>query len=300
MIDEPELHLHPRLQTTLIETLADLIEKTNGQLIVNTHSPVFVTPKTIASVTRLFHQDKHIRTAAVGEASLPAARDLIAMVNSMNNEKMFFADKVILVEGITDRIVFNLLLSALIRPTAKVGGEVIEIVDVAGKSNLEKYREFLQKLGAKAFIIADLDYTRQIGGAELGDVFLPNAPVARVLQQKHSNDYAALELLVRKALETNDVTKLGDLVKYFDSRHATLKKELGDPEKARFAAFLEKKKTEGIFILARGEIEDYLPDRYSSLDSIAEAKKEDLVAAFATKQTEKDELDTILKAIIAA
>lgn len=42
LIDEPEIHLHPPLQSAFIRTLSDLLIKKNAVVIIATHSPIIV------------------------------------------------------------------------------------------------------------------------------------------------------------------------------------------------------------------------------------------------------------------
>ena len=75
-------------------------------------------------------------TTLVGER-----RQLLQMINSHNNEKLFFADKVVFVEGIQDRLLFERIINDLIRKastTAPVGAEIVEVLEVHGKGNLRK------------------------------------------------------------------------------------------------------------------------------------------------------------------
>jgi len=70
-------------------------------------------------------------------------------------EKIYFADAVILVEGITDRIVFQKILDDIIEEQNI--NKNIEIIEVKGKSNKEKFRVFLNELKIPNFFIGDFD-----------------------------------------------------------------------------------------------------------------------------------------------
>jgi len=97
------------------------------------------------------------------------------MINSHNNEKLFFADKVVLAEGIQDRLVFERIINdsiSNVNTTAPVGAQIIEVLEVHGKSNLQKYRELLDSVQVRSFIIADRDYADQTGTANIKALFV--------------------------------------------------------------------------------------------------------------------------------
>lgn len=67
----------------------------------------------------------------LNKTSLPNAKDLLAIGNSQNNERIFFADKVVLVEGISDRIFFESVFQKLGVTTGTLRS--CEIIRVGGK-----------------------------------------------------------------------------------------------------------------------------------------------------------------------
>jgi len=113
LIDEPELHLHPKWQASLLELFEELSFETGNQFVLATHSPVFVSPASIQYVSRIYSEDQQSRITRLNDTSLPDPKHLFSIVNSQNNEKMFFADRVILVEGISDRLFFSAVLRSL-------------------------------------------------------------------------------------------------------------------------------------------------------------------------------------------
>ena len=50
IVDEPELHLHPRWQRIFLGLFRELAPERNNQFLISTHSPVFVTPDTINNI----------------------------------------------------------------------------------------------------------------------------------------------------------------------------------------------------------------------------------------------------------
>ncbi|HWN47700.1 MAG TPA: ATP-binding protein, partial [Steroidobacteraceae bacterium] len=54
LVDEPELHLHPRWQRIFLGLFRELAPERNNQFLISTHSPVFVTPDTINNIIRIY------------------------------------------------------------------------------------------------------------------------------------------------------------------------------------------------------------------------------------------------------
>ncbi|SOY50703.1 RecF/RecN/SMC N terminal domain protein (fragment) [Cupriavidus taiwanensis] len=106
IVDEPELHLHPKWQRTLLNLFVELSSSTGNQFLFATHSPTFVSPESIQYVSRVFSKQQRSHIVRLNTSVLPDSKHLLNIVNSQNNERLFFADKVILVEGLSDRIFF--------------------------------------------------------------------------------------------------------------------------------------------------------------------------------------------------
>ncbi|MBD2309223.1 hypothetical protein H6G17_27575 [Chroococcidiopsis sp. FACHB-1243] len=67
---------------------------------------------------------------------------------------------------VTDRLFFEELINFyqfLFSETS----EVIEVLEVYGKTNLEKYRKFLETISVPNFIVADFDYLQNVGNEDI-------------------------------------------------------------------------------------------------------------------------------------
>jgi predicted ATPase len=118
IVDEPELHLHPRWQTALFALFEKLSKSTGNQFVIATHSPTFISPASIQYVSRIYSEKQQSEIVRLSGASLPNAKHLFNIVNSENNERVFFTDTVVLVEGLHDRIVFERVLEIMAKNTA--------------------------------------------------------------------------------------------------------------------------------------------------------------------------------------
>lgn len=268
VIDEPELHLHPRWQAVLLDLFRELSRSTENQFLLSTHSPVFITPDTIASVRRVAKDEagstRMISLGAHGDDQSP--KSLLHLVNSHNNERVFFADRVILVEGIQDRLVLDELASRY-REAANIGA-VIETLEVHGKSNFDRYRRFLEALRVPPYIVGDLDYGVDLKAAELGNLVEIRYPAIdeKVLKDKKSGDRRALAQALRETIELGDTGTLTEVWKYIEGRFARLKEKLTVAEQAQLWGAVDELRGQNVLILGRGEIEDYLPQGARSVD----------------------------------
>lgn len=272
IIDEPEVHLYPKWQKLLINLFIELAEITGNQFILSTHSPIFINERTISNIIRVYRNESKSQIVSLNQQYLNNAKDLLSIINSHNNEKMFFADKVILVEGITDRLIFEKLLhinSSLNNPS-----EIIEIIEVIGKNNLKKYRNFLETIKVKNYIIADFDYILEVGDENVKRLFVTDyQKITQGINHKKSTDARALSEELEKAIDSENLTELKKLFEYIKSRKKKLKDNLTEDERTTLQSFIQRKYDEKTYLLREGEIEDYLPDGFKSLEKVIELVK---------------------------
>ncbi len=259
VIDEPELHLHPRWQQTLLGLFERLSHDTGNQFIMATHSPVFVSPTSIHYVSRVYAENQQSRVVRLGDGELPERKYLFSIVNSQNNERVLFADLVVLVEGLSDRIFFDAVFRHF-----KVGngsGKVYEVVAVGGKNFFAQYEKLLAACHVAYAVIADLDYVREVGTLEMKDLFTTSGHSVkeRVVDNPSSVDGASLVARMDEAIATGSVEDLKALWEYIKSRQTRLRTDLEEADRARLDCFIREQRKARRFILSKGALEAYLP-----------------------------------------
>lgn len=270
LIDEPELHLHPRWQRIFLGLFREIAPSRNNQFVITTHSPVFVTPDTINSITRVYRQPGGTSARiALKDVHLPEKKSLVRMINSQNNERVFFADRAVLVEGISDRLVVSSLLDA--GSARFANNDAIEIVEVGGKGNFAEYRRLLGALDTPSFVIADLDYLKDVGNSIVQGLFRPDGAEGwEALRQKKSLDGSTAVAGLRAALDDSDSTTLRSFLTYLEGRHTSLIEPLNEAQKRALEAEIRRLLADNILILRDGEIEDYLPPGVAEVKAIVE------------------------------
>jgi len=258
VVDEPELHLHPRWQKVLFSLFEQMSRETGNQFVLATHSPTFISPASIQYVSRVYIEDQKSRIVRLNATDLPNAKHLFNIVNSQNNERIFFCDQVVLVEGLSDRMFFEKVLERFVKGNSR---DVIEIVSVGGKGLFDSYKKLLNACHIPSTTIADLDYIEQVGTAAIKQLFQVNGAEIKkdVIDNIASLDGEALVARIEEAMLSRDWTDAIDLWDYIKSRRKVRKSELSEKEKTTLDAFLKLLKTGGINILSKGALEDYLP-----------------------------------------
>lgn len=190
-IEEPEAHTHPQMQYVFIKNIKNLIDEgvvredgNNRKLhtIVSTHSSHIVAECDFDDVKYLRRENEH----SVEAKNLSSLRmeyeadtnqyDFLRQYLTISRSEIFFADKAILIEGDTERILLPTLMKKFDKDEERrfqKSGEVdnflpllsqnISIVEVGAYSQI--FEKFISFLGIKSLIITDLDTTNNEGRA---------------------------------------------------------------------------------------------------------------------------------------
>lgn len=155
LIEEPENHLHRSMQIALSHVLFD--ENKYRYLFMTTHSPQVLTEMDKVNLVRIYNEDK-----VVSKSILYKVPDEFKNQRKMLNRGLveaIFADKVLLVEGPSEKILFDKVLTK-INPLYEADG--IYILPVGG-FGFEPYYEILDALQIKKIVKTDNDL-RKIKG----------------------------------------------------------------------------------------------------------------------------------------
>lgn len=168
-VEEPEAHLHPQMQEVFIEQLASLAKlfptidgiehDWPAQFLVSTHSS-HVANRASFSAIRYF---RLARASSGGEGNhadvldLSRAEDLntkfLHQYLTLTRSDLFFADKAILVEGTSERLIIP---KAIEKSAAKLSSQYVTLLEVGG-AYAHIFFPLLDFLGLPSLIITDID-----------------------------------------------------------------------------------------------------------------------------------------------
>lgn len=147
MIDEPENHLHPAMIRKLLWAMQN---SNSGQILFTTHSPLFITPISLPQLVRVAKEEGATRVFTIKNTNYTLDR-LIKELNADNLE-MFFSDEVVLVEGVSDKLLFTSLINNFY-----TGDKDIKVIQTYGKGNAVIYGEVLNIFNIPYIMIFDRD-----------------------------------------------------------------------------------------------------------------------------------------------
>ena len=153
IIDEPEIHLHYQFQHEYLQVIRDLNLVQKCQYILVTHSEALVNSSTINSVRR-FALSSDGRTEIHAPILSANQKSLIKILDNTRSTFAFFARKVILVEGDSDRY----FVKAVIQERYRQLDQEIAVLHIGGKGEFQKWRDLFSSFGLTVYAIADFDY----------------------------------------------------------------------------------------------------------------------------------------------
>ena len=249
IVNEPELHLHPQYQKELAEVCEEISDRIGTQFIISTNSSLFINEKNLTNVYRMYkNKDQNSLISAPKITVDYDDATLMHMLRFENLSKIFFVDKIILVEGDTDAYFFSFYLNYLkTQPEWKNVIRDYEIININGKGSFSTWRRFLRKFNIKNYFIGDWDNTVDywfFSRAELNRFYLlANKQVKKQKTEKRYSDY--YNRLVKTILT------------FAPKKHKAIIKGI------------ERLYADQVFILKEGAIETYVPLERKGLSYMA-------------------------------
>jgi putative ATP-dependent endonuclease of OLD family len=177
-IEEPEAHLHPQMQEVFINQLNAAIKKLSAsypdepawrvQFIITTHSPHVANAASFESV-RYFLNDRpdttkprqtKIKDFKKGVSAIsPEDQEFLHQYMTLTKCDLYFADKAVLVEGTTERLLMPRLCEIVdltLDEKFKLARQYVTFVEVGG-AYAHIFYPLLDFLELKTLVVTDLD-----------------------------------------------------------------------------------------------------------------------------------------------
>ena len=182
-IEEPESHTHPQLQYIFIKNIKGLLkehddslktdENTSGiQTLITTHSSHIVSDCNFDDLIYFKRDNGEVISKAFNSLKEEYGDDklgykFVKQYLTLNSSELFFADKVICIEGDTERILLPTMMQKVdvANPinqdsiTMPLLSQNISIIETGAYSHV--FRKLFEFLGIKVLIITDIDSTKE-------------------------------------------------------------------------------------------------------------------------------------------
>jgi len=256
LIDEPEISLHPQAQKKLLSLLIE--EAKDKQIIISTHSSYFIDPSLMGNIIRFKNEDEHIKTFSLDEK---INNDVKENRNFFfRHRDLLFTDRAIFVEGVNDYEKYS------------------KFCEINNFENLPKYffmmngcgstlffSKFCKSLGIKMCAIVDRDFAFQRSYWQGKD---------RKNFVKKMTDYAQEHSIAF------DHEKLDETLSQEPVDQPRGGKQTAEEIDVQGTA-VSKIVDEDIFVLKKGEINDYLDEHGAVIEEEKDEKQKEIIAIFA-------------------
>ena len=164
IIEEPESHMHPQMQKVFMKYLSQYYENQCMQGLITTHSCEMVQSsemKRLRVVRQTGKLQSRLFDFAVFLKDIKEDLELTALLNnifSINYSEIIFADKVIMYEGDTERMLIRHILH--LPEYSELNNQYIAYIQVGG-AYAYSYKKMIEFLEMKTLIITDLDYDKE-------------------------------------------------------------------------------------------------------------------------------------------
>ncbi|MEN2465648.1 ATP-dependent endonuclease [Ornithinibacillus sp. JPR2-1] len=292
-VEEPELFLHPharRMLSNKLDEFVSLNDEYSNQVIIATHSQEFIRNTEIENII-VVRKSKIMSTKTFSLSSSGRNLQDIQKIKQLlwsRNSELFFADKVILVEG-GEEYLIPAIADFSIGQKGVLDKHNVSVIKVGGKSQFGIYLSLLIDLGIDYFVVADFDYLENgleqireyIGNFKIDTLnsirkeltsykstFKKSKEIKKKILDPNQNDAKALCEVLDEMCESRNFNE--DLLGLWEYLRPKVSKKISyldieEPLKDKIDKFLNDLLDNNILILRNGELEDYYTELANEL-----------------------------------
>lgn len=221
LIEEPEAHMHPQMQQVFISQIKGIVEDAEKdgifvQLIITSHSSHILSEAGIDKEKgfrriRYFNRvDSKIEVKDFNSLKIVDEKKTARFLRqylTLHKSDLFFSDKVIIVEGTTERM----LLPQMIRKVVPdLVTQYVSILEVGG-AYTHKFKEILEFLNLKTLIITDIDSIDSVSGEKCP---VNNGDSGELTSNQTLKEWLPKRNTIKELIEATDKDKIeSDVIK---------------------------------------------------------------------------------------
>jgi len=171
-IEEPEAHTHPQMQYVFANQIKNILKEINNiQAVITTHSSHIVSQCDFKDIRYLQNSDGRTRIKnfysdlkeKYGDDK--ASFKFLEQFLTLNSCELFFASKVIFIEGVTERMLWPYFVELFDKSPQRDQNHIslfsqnVTILEVG--ANAKAFKHFLEFLEIKTLVITDIDTTKK-------------------------------------------------------------------------------------------------------------------------------------------
>ncbi len=154
LIEEPESFLHPHACRHIAKILKEIGESENIQLVITTHSPHNIINMNLTDIVLFSKKNNHTEkkqiTSVLNETKLKKELNI-------DNLELFFSDKVVLVEGGTEKFIIPTIAKEF-NSNFDFDKKDISVIEMGSKSNLDVFISLLNGFNIDWVALLDRDF----------------------------------------------------------------------------------------------------------------------------------------------